>query len=142
MTFPEQGIDRVFCDTSFFYACLDNQDAHHARARTLVEDAATARVVFYSTWDIVSETVTLLRYHCSYACALEFLDHVKPVLRLVAYDDSVRYHAESVFRRLGRDKKLSWCDTLSFVVVTMLPDDMVCLSFDRDFKQLGLTVIS
>jgi len=27
-------------------------------------------------------------------------------------------------------------------VVTTLLDNMVCLSFDRDFKQLGLTVIS
>jgi predicted nucleic acid-binding protein len=142
MTFQEQGIDRVFCDTSFFYACLDNQDVHHGRARTLVENAATAHVVFYSTWDIVSETVTLLRYHCSYTRALAFLNHVKPPLRLVPYDGSVRSQAEDVFRRLGRDKKLSWCDTISFVVVTMLLNHMVCLSFDRDFKQLGLTVIS
>jgi predicted nucleic acid-binding protein len=142
MTFQEQGIDRVFCDTSFFYACLDNQDVHHGRARTLVEDAATAHVVLYSTWDIVSETVTLLRYHCSYTRALAFLDHVKPLLRLVPYDGSVRSQAEDVLRRLGRDKKLSWCDTISFVVVTMLLNHMVCLSFDRDFKQLGLTVIS
>jgi predicted nucleic acid-binding protein len=58
MTLGDQGIARVFCDTSFFYACLDNQDAHHARARLLVTEAATARVLFYSTWDIVSETVT------------------------------------------------------------------------------------
>jgi predicted nucleic acid-binding protein len=129
MTFQEQGIDRVFCDTSFFYACLD-------------KDAATAHVVLYSTWDIVSETVTLLRYHCSYTRALAFLDHVKPLLRLVPYDGSVRSQAEDVLRRLGRDKKLSWCDTISFVVVTMLLNHMVCLSFDRDFKQLGLTVIS
>jgi predicted nucleic acid-binding protein len=121
---------------------LDNQDVHHGRARTLVEDAAAAHVVFYSTWDIVSETVTLLRYHCSYTRALAFLDHVKPLLRLTAYDDSVRSQAEDVFRRLGRDKKLSWCDTISLVVVTMLLNNIVCLSFDRDFKQLGLTVIS
>ena len=122
MTFQEQGIDRVFCDTSFFYACLDNQDVHHGRARTLVEDAAaresvrTARtrgaIVLYSTWDIVEpETVTLLRYHCSYTRALAFLDHVKPQLRLVAYDDSVRSQAKTSFGGWGVDKKLSWCDT-------------------------------
>jgi predicted nucleic acid-binding protein len=86
--------------------------------------------------------VTLLRYHCSYTRALAFLHHVKPLLRLVPYDDSVRSQAEDVFRRLGSDKKLSWCDIISFVVVTMLLNNMVCLSFDRDFKQLGLTVIS
>ena len=142
MIFQEQGIDRVFCDTSFFYACLDNQDVHHGRARTLVEDAATAHVVFYSTWDIVSGTVTLLRYHWSYTRALAFLDHGKPLLRLVPYDDSVRLQAEDVCSRLGRDKKLSWCDTISFVVMTMLLNHMACLSFDQDFTQLGLTVIS
>lgn len=142
MTLREQGIVRLFCDTSFFYACLDNQDAHHARARTLVTEAVAARVLFYSTWDIVSETVTLLRYHCSYERALAFLDRVKPTLRLVAYDETIRAQAEVVFRQRGRDHKLSWCDTISFIVVTTLLDDMACLSFDRDFKQLGLTVLS
>ena len=142
MTLREQGIDRVFCDTSFFYACLDNQDVHHARARILVEEAATARVLFYATWDIVSETVTLLRYRCSYARAMEFLDRVKPALRLVVYDEGIRMQAEGVFRQRGRDHQLSWCDTISFVVVTTLLDDMACFSFDRDFKQLGLTVLS
>ena len=142
MTLREQRIDRVFCDTSFFYACLDHEDAHHARARTLVEEAATTRILFYSTWDIVSETVTLLRYHCGYERAVEFLDRVKPALRLVTYDEAMRAQAEAVFRQRGRDHKLSWCDTISFVVVTRLLDDMGCFSFDRDFKQLGLTVLS
>ena len=67
----------------------------------MAEDAATTHVIFYSTWDIVSETVTLLRYRCSYTRALAFLDHVKPLLRLVPYDDSVRSQAEDVLRRLG-----------------------------------------
>jgi predicted nucleic acid-binding protein len=142
MTLQEQGIDHVFCDTSFFYASLDNRNAHHARTRPLVAEAVTARVLFYATWDIVSETVTLLRYHCSYAQAMDFLERVKPALRLVAYDEAIRLEAEAVFRQRGREHKLSWCDTISFIVVRRLLDDMACLSFDRDFKQLGLTVLS
>ena len=142
MTLIESGVGSVFCDTSFFYACLDHRDVHHQRAQTLLEETATAHVVFYCTWDIVSETITLLRYRCSYERALQFLDRVKPALRIVSYDESVRNQAEDIFRRLGRDKQLSFCDALSFVVVTLLLDHMPCLSFDRDFKQLGLTVIS
>ena len=133
--------NRVFCDTSFFYASLDNRDVNYPRARALLEEAATAGVVFYCTWDIISETVTLLRYRCSYGRAIQFLDRVKPTLRIVSYDDSVRDQAEEVFRRLGKDKKLSFCDAISFVTVTVLLDHMPCLSFDRDFKRLGLTVI-
>lgn len=133
---------RFFCDTSFFYACLDNRDANYLRARALLQEAAAISCVFYCTWDITSETATLLRYRCNYARAVRFLDEVKPTLRIVPYDDSVRNQAEEVFRRLGKDKKLSFCDALSFVIVTTLLDSMPCLSFDRDFKRLGLTVVS
>ncbi len=134
--------NRVFCDTSFFYACLDNRDVNYPRARALAREAATAGLVFYCTWDIISETVTLLRYRCSYARAIQFLDRVKPTLHIISYDDSVRGQAEKIFRRLGKDKRLSFCDALSLVIVTTLLDHMPCLSFDRDFKRLGLTVIS
>ena len=141
MSFRENGLGRVFCDTSFFYASLDPRDVNHQRARSLLEEAMTDNVVFYCTWDIVSETVTLLRYRCSLERALQFLDHVKPSLHLVPYDGSVQKLAEEVFRRFGRDKKLSLCDALSFVVVTARLNHMPCLSFDDDFRQLGLTVI-
>jgi predicted nucleic acid-binding protein len=53
---------RLFCDTSFFYACLDSNDTNHERARELTADAVTSATTFVTTWDIVSETVTLLRY--------------------------------------------------------------------------------
>lgn len=139
--FRENGIRSVFCDTSFFYASLDPRDVNHPRARELLEAASTDRVMFYCTWDIVSETVTLLRYRCSHERALQFLDHVKPSLRLMAYDLSIQQLAEEVFRRFGRDKKLSLCDALSFVVVTARLNHMPCLSFDDDFRQLSLTVI-
>lgn len=141
MTVLAGQASRVFCDTSFLYACLDDRDVNYPRARVLLEEAATAGIVFYCTWDIISETVTLLRYRCSYSRAIQFLDHVKPTLHIVSYGESVQDQAEEIFRRLAKDKKLSFCDVLSFVVVTALLNRMPCLSFDRDFKRLGLTVI-
>lgn len=141
MIFRERGIGSVFCDTSFFYASLDPRDAHHQRARYFLEEAVRDSVIFYCTWDIISETATLLRYRCSYERALQFLDHVRPSLRLISYDLSVQQQAEDVFRRLGQDKKLSLCDALSFVVISVQLDHLPCLSFDSDFRQLGLTVI-
>ena len=40
-----------------------------------------------------------------------------------------------------RPRRVSFCDAISFVVVTTLLDNIPCLSFDGDFKALGLTVI-
>jgi predicted nucleic acid-binding protein len=40
---------RLFCDTSFFYACLDRGDIHYNRASQLIEEAAASAVVFCTT---------------------------------------------------------------------------------------------
>ena len=132
---------RLFCDTSFFYACLDPRDINHARAMTIVTDAAASGCALFVTWDIVSETVTLLRYRRNFAAALAFLTEVKPHLTTMNYGDRVRGEAERIFRRYGRDHRLSFCDAISFVVVTTLLNDISCLAFDEDFRALGLTVI-
>lgn len=133
---------RVFCDTSFFYACLDPDDNNHDRAEELTDDAAASAAAIFTTWDIISETVTLLRYRKGFREAITFLDEVKPNLTLVDYSQRVRDEAEQIFRRRGRIRRLSFCDAISFVVVTTLLDDMPCLAFDRDFRALGLTVIA
>ncbi len=131
----------LFCDTSFFYACFDPGDVNHRQAKALVKEAATAAITLNVTWDIISETVTLLRYRRNFLAAMMFLTQVKPELRIVLYGDLVRSEAEQIFRQYGRDYRLSFCDAISFVVVTTLLDHMPCLAFDEDFRGLGLTVI-
>ena len=133
--------NRLFCDTSFFYACFDRRDVNHDQADDLSKDAAASGSRLYVTWDIISETLTLLRYRRSYRDAATFLTEIKPRLHIVNYADSLRAEAEQIFRRYGRDHKLSFCDAISFVVVTTLLDDMPALAFEDDFRALGLTVI-
>jgi len=131
----------LFCDTSFFYACFDPRDINHARAKAMAREAASARTGFWVTWDIISETVTLLRYRRDFRAAVAFLTEIKPGLQIISYGDRVRSDAEQIFRRYGRDHRLSFCDAISFVAVTALLDDIPCLAFDEDFRRLGLTVI-
>jgi len=132
----------VFCDTSFFYACLDRTDVHHPQAWPLVTEARATGAALWTTWDVVSETATLLRYRVSYASALTFLDNLYPRLRLVEYGIEVRARSLDVFRRYGRERRLSVCDAISFIVVTTLLDHIPCFAFDEDFRRLGLTVIA
>ena len=60
-------LPRLSCDTSFFYACFEPRDVDHHRANELSKDAAASGSRLYVTWDIISETLTLLRYRRSYA---------------------------------------------------------------------------
>jgi predicted nucleic acid-binding protein len=133
---------RVFCDTSYFYACADTDDMHYRRALALAGQAAGGGTQLWTTWDVVSETITLLRYRHSSAAAIRFLDDVKPGLHIVDYGADVRVEAEQVFRRHAGDHRLSFCDAISFVVVTTLLERMPCFAFDADFRRLGLTVIT
>ena len=132
----------VFCDTSFFYACFDPHDVNHRRAQAVTAKAASSGAILCTTWDIISETVTVLRYRQHYRSALIFLNDIKPGLRIISYGSRVREEAEHVFRQYGRDHRLSFCDAISFVIVTTLLDHMPCFPFDEDFRGLGLTVLS
>ncbi len=142
---PEAGpllAGRVFCDTSYFYACADTDDAFYRHALALSGEAASRRTQLWTTWDVISETVTLLRCRHSLAAAIRFLDDVKPGLHVMDYGTNIRIEAEQVFRRQSRAYRLSLCDAISFVVVTTLLERMPCFAFDEDFRGLGLTVIT
>jgi len=131
---------KVFCDTSFFFASLCPDDSNYEKAGELLEHCKKHKIVLCSTWDVISETVTLLRYRADYNIAVQFLDVIKPSLLMVLYEDSVRMSAEEVFKKLSRDKRLSFCDAISYVVITHMLDNVPCFTFDKDFKSLGLTV--
>lgn len=134
--------DRVFCDTGFLYASLARGDRYYHRAGELLEQCRDQRVRMFSTWEVVSETATLFVYRLHPRAAIDFLDTVKPELVLIPVTQPVLSEAEQVFRRHAKTRRLSFCDAISFVVVTTLLDNIPCLSFDADFKALGLTVIS
>jgi predicted nucleic acid-binding protein len=137
VNFPDR---KAFCDTSFFFASLVAEDANYERAGDILIYCKENALTLCTTWDVISETVTLLRYRANYRLAMQFLEAVKPSLLIVRYDDSVRQAAEKVFVKLGRDKKLSYCDAVSYVVVTGILRGVPSLSFDKDFRGLGLTV--
>ena len=132
---------RAFCDTSFFFASLYPKDANYERAGQILKEALDQKISLLTTWDILSETVTLLLYRFNSRAAIRFLDEIKPVLNIIYYDDSVRDEAEQIFRILSDDKRLSFCDAISYVVVKTILKDIICLSFDEDFSRLGLTVV-
>jgi predicted nucleic acid-binding protein len=132
---------RLFCDTSYFYACFDRSDINHQGARALAVEAAASSAILCTTWDVISETITLLRYRRGFREALAFLTEIRPQLHVVNYGESVRKEAEQIFRRYGRDHRLSFCDAISFVVVSALLEHIPCLAFDEDFRTLGLSVI-
>jgi predicted nucleic acid-binding protein len=131
----------VFVDTSFWFAALEPGDRNHGRATKLAEDAAADGLRLHSTREVVGETLTLLRYRAGARSAIVFLDQVVPAIHVIDPGAELYATALAVFRRLAPRRRLSYCDALSFVVVRRVLGDAPCLTFDRDFRALGLTVL-
>lgn len=132
----------LFCDTSFFYALLDGRDHDHPTAEALARRIEREGIPLVTTWEVVVETVTLLRYRYSYQGACVFIDRVLPSLNVVYADDELRAKALDVFRRFSREHKISLCDALSYAVVCEQLGFASCLAFDEDFRRMGLAVLT
>jgi predicted nucleic acid-binding protein len=135
------GARSVFGDTSYFYALADSKDEHHWRALELSEEVAELRIEVATTWDVVVESVTMLRYRLGFQAASKFLIALDTSLVVFRPSEDDRQRAIEIFLRRSRDKELSLCDAMSYVIVSRHLDWAPCLTFDADFAALGLTIL-
>lgn len=131
----------IFADTSFYYAALDKRDRNHQSAQRLSRYVAEHCWTLTSSWEVIVETVTLLRNRYSYEASVNFIKKILPCLEIVYIDDTIRKRALSFFEKLNRDKRLSLCDVISYLLVKEHFENIPCLAFDDDFDQLGLNVL-
>ena len=137
-----EASSRLFLDSSFLVALHGSQDRMHGRAVELLEEADRAAARLCTIWDCVSESLTVLRRHFGHRVACALADGVHD-LTLVATDTSHRLQALAEFKRLSRGRRrVSYVDVLCAVVIREELGGDPALSFDRDFRALGLTVIA
>lgn len=129
---------RFFTDTSFYYAFLDKRDRFHSMAKEISDWMNIHNIGMTTTWEVVLETVTLLRYRHSYEAAMTFVKDVFPSIQIVTVSEEDRLEALHLFKKFSEDKKISLCDVISYLVVTKYFDHIPCLAFDDDFWALGL----
>ena len=136
-----KGFDAVFCDTGFFIALFSKKDSKHKRALELFKEIKENKIAIHTSWFIISEAMTVLLYQYGYSEALTFnrsLFHY----RILQSTESQHHQAIAVFNLFGKDRKISFVDALSHVLISGELKNMPALSFDEDFKTLELTTIS
>lgn len=133
---------RVFVDTSAFFAHLVAEDANHREARALFERADREAWTLITTDAVVWETYTLIRIRARNGreLALGFLDDIQDGLcdieRVRPVDEA---RAIELLRHYA-DKRYSFCDALSFVVMEQI-GVAEALAFDDDFRSYGKLVL-
>ena len=133
----------LFFDTSFWIALMYLKDEEHQKSEQFFYSILETNISLFTTIDVVSETITTLRYirRIGYHLAKRFIEEIKPQL-LVRYPTKNDYQrVQELYLKYAKDKEISFCDLVSFVIVKERLHNIPCLSFDYDFKKLGLNVL-
>ncbi|MGA1844567.1 MAG: type II toxin-antitoxin system VapC family toxin [bacterium] len=136
-----EGLHSIYCDAGFFIALFSKKDSKHKRALELFDEIRFGKITIYTSWFVVSEAMTMLLYHYGYSEARIFSESLD-LYRIISPDKANYYEALSIFNRYAIDKKISFVDALSQVIICQRLNQIPAISFDKDFRTLGLTTIS
>ncbi len=136
-----KGFSAVFCDASFFIALYSKKDTKHRRALELFKEIKAHRIVIHTSWFVISEAMTILRYQYGFSEARTFTQTID-LYTIHQFTNSQCHQAIEMFNTLSKDRKISFVDALSKVIIAGNLKNIPALSFDDDFRALGLTTIS
>jgi predicted nucleic acid-binding protein len=136
-----KGLHAVYCDASFFVALFSKKDSKHKRALELFKEIKEERIAIHTSWFVISESMTVLRYQYGYTEALSFNQSID-LYKIHQSTQSQHQQAVAVFNLFNKDKKISFVDALTRVHIFGELKKIPALSFDSDFRALGLTTIS
>ena len=136
-----QGFHSVYCDASFFIALFSKKDTKHKRALELFMEIKEDRIMVNTSWFVISEAMTILLYKYGYSEAMVFNQSID-LYSINQTKESQHHQAVALFNLYGQNRKISFVDALSRVIITSDLKNIPAISFDSDFKTLGLTTIS
>lgn len=136
-----KGFNSVYCDASFFIALFSKKDSKHKRAVELFKEIKNYRILIHTSWFVISETMTVLLYRYGYSEALVFNQSID-LYRILTPSEGRHHQAIALFNLFGKDRKISFVDALSYILIKEDLAGIPALSFDKDFRTLGLTAIS
>jgi predicted nucleic acid-binding protein len=136
-----EGFHSIYCDASFFIALFSKKDTKHKRALELFKEIKQNRIIIHTSWFVISEAMTIILYQYGYSEALIFNQSID-LYKIYHSTESQHHQAIALFNLYNQDRKISFVDALSRIIITGELKNMPSISFDSDFKTMGLTTIS
>jgi predicted nucleic acid-binding protein len=133
-------VEKVFVDTSAFYALMDRSDRWHTSARRLwtrfLEEGYELKTSNY----IVFETLALLQNRLGFEAADLWARDLLGVVETIWVDDMLHHLATEIWLSLGR-RRLSLVYCASFVVMRHDKVEKV-FGFDKHFAEHGFDLMT
>jgi predicted nucleic acid-binding protein len=128
-----------FCDASFLIAYFATEDQYHAKALNIRKKLGQKPVKLVTCWPILSEAGTVLLYHYGYSHAVALLQSLQAFEMILPHEAEYN-EAISLFKKWNQDNKFSLNDLLVYVLLRDQCKNTQLLSFDHDFRKMGLPV--
>lgn len=132
---------KVFIDTSAWIALYDKNDQYHNKAGKIWAEIINKKKQLYTTFDVLDETITLLRFRVGYKSSIDFGDSVfeSKIINIIEIGTEFRVRAWGFYKKFS-DKKLSLTDCTSFAVMSIF-DITKAFTFDNHFLQIGFGIL-
>ncbi len=132
--------ERIFVDTSAYFAANDPRDANHAAAAATLRRLSQEHAETYTTNYVVAETHTLLVTRRSRDVAAQVLARLDASdTRILRATEADERRAREIIRQYT-DKDFSLIDAISFAVMQRLHLRQVW-TYDHHFAQFGFTQV-
>jgi predicted nucleic acid-binding protein len=131
--------ERLFVDTSAFYALMDRSDGHHKDAAAIWHWILEEDVRLATTNYVVVETLALLQGRLGFEAADIWHRDVLGLADVLWVDDAIHGLAYELWLAFGR-RKMSFVDCVSFVTMRHHKLEKV-FAFAKHFTNQGFTLV-
>jgi uncharacterized protein len=132
--------EKVFIDTSAFYALLDRDDLYHPSAKTLWPSLLENSISLVTSNYVVSEAMALIQYRLGFDAAALWYKDVLGVLDVCWVDQATHRRAYQLWLGLGR-RRCSLVECTSYVIMHQNHIEKV-FSFKRNFAEHGFQLLT
>lgn len=132
---------KVFIDSGPLRAAKNAGDQYFSQARAGLTSLAQHFTPLLTSDYIIDEVYTGLLTRWNYESAMQFDSYLRKSEVQIEHITHERFiKAQEIFRRYNKDKKWSFTDCTSYVVMKELKINTV-FTFDQNFKQMGFKVL-
>ena len=132
-------IFKVFVDTNVYVAIRDETDSTHKKAIEFYELLRGAGCKFYTSSDIIAESLTVISKKLGKKIASEFLGEVENSTREIFVDEVTHKETRGFFKSV-KSKNISFVDCSSVIAMKRNKIDVI-FSFDEDFRKMGVSLV-
>jgi len=133
-------IEKVFIDTSAFYALMDRSDSYHQSASKLWTDLLEKGNYLKTSNYVTVETLALLQNRLGFEAADLWARDILGIVETLWIDKVLHNLAFEIWLSLGR-RKFSLVDCASFVIMRHDKVEKV-FGFDKHFTEHGFEILN